>query len=69
MSCVEFFSYALILKGAERADSIIALLDEAKQQEIRGAVEQLKDVPVDTLRQLWAEQRRANELSSKRAGK
>ncbi|MBV8478133.1 MAG: hypothetical protein JO138_02985 [Acidobacteriaceae bacterium] len=63
MSCVEVFSYALLLKGAERGTQIIELLDEGKQEEVKAALESLKDIPAAGIRQLWCERRRADELS------
>ena len=64
MSCAEVFSYALLLKGADRAVQILELLDERKQEEVKAALETLKGMPPAAIRQLWCERRKADELST-----
>ena len=62
MTCAEVFSYALLLKGGDRAAAIFELLDTGKQEEVKTALEARKNLPLDTIRQLWQEQRQADEL-------
>ena len=68
MSCVEVFSYALALKGAGRMEQIMELLDESTKEEVKAALERLKGMPRDGIRQLWREGRKADELSTVAAG-
>ncbi|MBV9155121.1 MAG: hypothetical protein JO097_02595 [Acidobacteriaceae bacterium] len=63
MSRVEVFSYALMLKGADRAEKIIELLDDGAQEEVKATLEALKDLPPGAIRQLWREGRNAEELA------
>ena len=62
MSCAEVFSYALLLKGSERAAQILELLEEGKREEVKTALEALKGIPPDGIRQRWCERRRAEDL-------
>ncbi len=64
MSCAEVFSYALLLKAGDRAEQIMEVLDERKQEEVKAALERLKGMPPDGIRQLWRERRKADELST-----
>ena len=62
MSCVEAFSYALLLKGGDRADKILDLLSHEKREEVKSALEGLNAMPPEAIRQLWRERRKADEL-------
>ncbi len=64
MSRVEVFSYALLLKGAERTTQIIELLDEGKQEEVKAVLEPFKGMLPAAIRQLWCERRKADGLST-----
>ena len=63
MTCAEVFSYALLLKGEGRRARIMDLLEEGKQEEVRAVLERLTETSPDAIRQLWREQRVADELS------
>ncbi|HEX4772158.1 MAG TPA: hypothetical protein VH351_15085 [Bryobacteraceae bacterium] len=67
MSYAEVFSYALLLKGAERAVQILELLEENKREEVKAVLESLKGIPAEGIRRLWRE-RRATEDLPKTAG-
>ena len=57
MSWAEVFSYALLLKSADRGAQILELLDEPKREAVKTALEPLKSVPPEVIRQLWRERR------------
>jgi len=63
MTSAEVFSYALALKGAGLAERILQLLDTAKREEVEAALEPLRGMPPEGIRQLWCERRRGDELS------
>lgn len=62
MSCAEVFSCALLLKGADRAVRILELLEEGKRAEVKTALESLKSIPSEAIRQLWRQRRTAEDL-------
>lgn len=62
MSCAEVFSYALVLKGADRAPQILELLEEGKREEVKTALEPVKSIPLEAVRQLWRQRRTEEDL-------
>ena len=62
MSNAELFSFALLLKGADRIAQILELLEEGKREEVKTTIEAWKSIPPETLRQLWREGRTAEDL-------
>jgi flagellar motor switch protein FliG len=64
MSCAEVFSYVLVLKvGGDRADGILELLEPAKREEVQQALQTLKSMAPERVRQLWRERRSLEEES------
>jgi hypothetical protein len=63
MSCIEAFSYALLLKGADRAEKILDLLNHPIREEVKSALEGLNGMPPEAIRRLWRERRKADELA------
>jgi len=62
MSSAEVFSYALLLKGADRAAEILALLDEQKREVVETALDRLKSIPPEVIRQRWLQLRTTEDL-------
>ncbi len=67
MNCAQVFSYALRLKGAERAEKILALLDEKKLEEVKECLQVLDGMTLAGIRQLWREQRMIEERAQMQA--
>lgn len=63
MSCAEVFSFALVLKGADRTTRILELLEEGKREEVKIAREALKNNPPEAIRRLWHERRLAEDAA------
>ena len=61
MTGAEVFSYALLLKGADRIDQILALLEAGRREEVKTVLEQLRAIPPDAIRLLWRERRAAED--------
>lgn len=68
MSCAEVFSYALLLKGAERAVRILELLEEGKREEVKTTLDALKGISPEAIRQLWRKGRIAEDLPTATGG-
>lgn len=67
MTCAQVFSYALFLKGVERAEKILALLDEKRSEEVRAFMQAFEGMTPAGIRQLWHEQRKAEERAQMQA--
>lgn len=57
MTSQEAFAYALLLKAGDRTVQIMDLLEPGRREEIKTALETLKTVPPDSIRQMWGEGR------------
>jgi hypothetical protein len=67
MTAAQAFSYSLLIKSPERAEKILALLDDSKHEEVMNVITGLQGLNVEDLRRIWHEQRKGEEVMAREA--